>query len=64
MTTFEIIILIIYYLFAVVYMCLNFLSEEDRGLGAFLFAMFAASTIGIVMFPMVFAGNIWHKLNS
>lgn len=69
MTTFEIIILIIYYLFAWPYMYLRFLNveenvEENKGLGTFLFTMFAASTIGIVMFPMVFAVDIWEKLNS
>lgn len=65
MTTFEIIILIVCYLFAWSYMYLHFLNvEENKGLGTFLFIMFAASTIGIVMFPMTFAGDIWQKLNS
>ena len=63
MTTFEIIILIIYYLFACVYM-LNTINAEDKSLGAFLFGFFAAATLGIVMFPAIFAADIWTKLNS
>jgi len=64
MTTFEIIILIIYCLFACVYMCLNTINAEDKSLGAFLFGFFAAATIGIVMFPAIFAADIWTKLNK
>ena len=46
-------------------MCLHFLNgEENKGLGTFLFTMLAALTVGVVMFPMIFAGNIWLKLNN
>jgi hypothetical protein len=45
-------------------MCLNTINAEDKSLGAFLFGFFAAATIGIVMFPAIFAADIWTKLNK
>jgi hypothetical protein len=64
MTIFESIILAVYYVFACVYMCFSVINEEDKGFGDFLFRLFAAATIGIVIFPGIFAADIWEKLNG
>ena len=65
MTTFEIIILIALYLFAFGYMAMSFDIDDKRNNCIDRFGIvIAAATIGIICFPIVFAMNIWKKLNK
>lgn len=65
MTTFEIIILTALYLFAFSYMANSFglFKECNTRMDRFLILLYAA-TYGVVWFPMVFAFDIWFKLNK
>ena len=65
MTTFEIIILTILYLFAFSYMANSFgISNEYNTRRDKFIIVLAAGTFGIIYFPMTFAGDIWVKLNK
>lgn len=65
MTTFETLILIALCLFAFSYMahCFDLFDEHNTWLDRVL-ALLEAGTIGILSFPMIFAGDIWNKLNK
>lgn len=64
MTTFEIIILVIYYLFAVGYVYIDTIALKNERLGTSLSVLFVAVTIGVIIFPLTLAVDIWKKLNS
>ena len=65
MTTFETIILITLYLFALGYMASSFdIFNERNTWREELFILIVAGTIGVLNFPLVFAGDIWKKLNK
>jgi hypothetical protein len=65
MTTFEIIILTALYLFAFSYMANSFgLFEKYNTRKDKFIIILAAATFGVIWFPMIFAGDIWQKLNS
>lgn len=65
MTTFEIIILTVLYLFAFGYMASSFdIFNERNTWRKEVFILIVAGTIGILNFPLVFAGDIWNKLNK
>lgn len=65
MTTFEIIILTALYLFAFSYMATSYgLFEKYNTLKDKFIIILAAATFGIIWFPLIFAGDIWQKLNS
>ena len=65
MTTFETIILIALYLFAFSYMahCFGAPNKRNTWIVALLVVL-AAGTIGVIYFPMIFAEDIWNKLNK
>ena len=63
MTTFETIILIALYLFAVVYLALAMgVKDEDNIL--FQLLIIIAATVGVFTFPAIFAFDVWKKLNK
>ena len=64
MTPFEIIILVIYYLFAVGYVYIDTIALKNERTVTSLSVLFAAVTIGVVIFPLTFAADIWEKLNK
>jgi hypothetical protein len=65
MTPFEIIILIVLYLFALGYIATSFdIFNERNTWRKELFILIVAGTIGVLNFPLVFAGDIWTKLNK
>ena len=65
MTTFEIIILTALYLFAFGYMANSLgLFEEYNTLKDKFIIILGAATYGVVWFPMIFAEDIWVKLNK
>ena len=64
MTTFETIILIALYLFAVNYMALAMgFSEKDNNWVIRLLIIIAA-LVGVFTFPAIFAVDVWNKLNK
>lgn len=65
MTLFEFIIITVFYLFAVSYMinCIGLFDEHNTWIDAFLITLLAG-TIGVIIFPMIFAEDIWKKLNN
>jgi hypothetical protein len=65
MTTFEIIILTALYLFAFSYMANSFglFDKYNTRIDKFGIIL-AAATFGVIWFPLIFAGDIWQKLNS
>ena len=65
MITFEIIILTALYLFAFGYMvnCLG-LFEEDNTWMDNIGIVLVAATFGAIAFPIIFAEDIWAKLNN
>lgn len=65
MTTFEIIILTALYLFAFSYMANSFsvFEENNTRIDRFLIVLTAA-TFGVIWFPLIFAADIWTKLNN
>ena len=65
MTLFEFIILTALYLFAFSYMSNRLYLDDKRNtwINAFLITLLAG-TIGVIIFPMIFADDIWEKLNS
>lgn len=65
MTTFETLILIALCLFAFSYMAhwFGLFNEHNTWLDKVL-VLLIAGTIGVLSFPMVFAEDIWNKLNK
>ena len=63
MTLFEFIILTTLYLFAFSYMSNRLYDERNSWINVFLITLLAG-TIGVIIFPMIFADDIWEKLNS
>ena len=65
MTTFETIILMALYLFAFSYMahCFGLSDKRNTWVSKFLVVL-AAGTLGVIYFPMIFAEDIWNKLNK
>lgn len=65
MTTFETIILIALYLFALGYMahCFGLSNKDNTWIDRFLIVL-AAGTIGVIYFPLIFSEDIWNKLNK
>lgn len=65
MSNFEIIILITLYLFALSYMANSLgLFEEYNTRMDKIGIILAAGTFGVILFPMMFAADIWKKLNN
>lgn len=65
MTTFEIIILITLYLFEFGYTVNSYgLLDERNTRKDKILIVLAALTIGVFQFPMIFAADIWKKLNG
>lgn len=65
MTVFEIIILIVLYLFSFGYMANSFgFSDENNTWIDRLFIVLVAVIIGVIYFPIFFGGDIWNKLNK
>jgi len=65
MTTFEIIILTALYLFAFSYMANSFGLFEEYNTRIDKFdIILAAGTFGVIWFPLIFARDIWLKLNE
>jgi TctA family transporter len=64
MTTFEIIVLILYWAFATVYMAKTMGIEEENNclLGVLMFLL--STTIGLLWFPSTFAFDIYDKLHE
>ena len=64
MTLFEFIILTTLYLFAFSYMSNRYLYDKRNSwIDVFLITLLAG-TIGVIIFPIIFADDIWEKLNS
>lgn len=65
MATFEIIMLTALYLFSFSYMThsLGIFDEHNTWTDTILIIL-AAGTIGVVYFPLIFAEDIWNKLNK
>lgn len=65
MTPFEKIILINLYLFAFSYMahCFGLLDKRKTWVSVVLIVL-ASGTLGVIYFPMIFAEDIWNKLNK
>lgn len=65
MTTFERIALIVYALFAWSYMFHAYMSTTyNKTWYDIVFYMIISASIGIICFPVVFAEDIWKKLNK
>lgn len=64
MTTFEIIVLILYWAFATVYVAktMGIEEENNRLLGALMFLV--STTVGFLWFPSIFAFDIYDKLHK
>ena len=64
MTTFEIIVLIMYWTFATAYMAKTMgIEEENNGLFRILMLL-VSTTFGLLWFPSIFAFDIYDKLHK
>ena len=63
MNTFEIICLLIYWQFAYSYMCHTFVDARDGRFVKVLLILFAG-TLGVFLFPLVFAEDVCIFLNK
>lgn len=64
MTTFEIILLFIYGVFAFSYMIKKFGINEEDDLYLKIMICILALTMGLIWFPATFAFDIYNKLNN
>ena len=63
MNIFEIICLVIYLSFAFSYMSHSFINDKDRDIVKIILIILAA-TLGIFLFPLIFAEDIYNFLNK
>ena len=64
MTTFEVLVLVFYMLFASGYMVNTLGIDETDSLWLRVVIAFAALTLGMFWFPMVFGIDIYNKLHK
>lgn len=64
MTTFEIIVLILYWAFATAYMAKTMGIEEENNVLFRILLLLLLTTVGLLWFPSIFAFDIYDKLHK